>query len=138
MLGREFLTILTDGYYKTLESTNLLIKSNTVIFERLKSRNMFGPDQLALMQEMQRKLEESKVRLANSTVEGEAGNGLIRVTLSGDRKLKKLEINADLHNFDKDDLEDLISVALSKALEKADALNETEMAQSASQFLPKF
>ncbi|MBN9294847.1 MAG: YbaB/EbfC family nucleoid-associated protein [Flavobacteriia bacterium] len=99
---------------------------------------MFGPDQLALMQEMQRKLEESKVRLANSTVEGEAGNGLIRVTLSGDRKLKKLEINADLHNFDKDDLEDLISVALSKALEKADALNETEMAQSASQFLPKF
>lgn len=100
--------------------------------------NMFGLDQLALMKEMQQKMEDSKNKIANTIVEGDSGGGLIRVALTGNRKLKKLEINTDLQHIDKEDLEDLIAVALNKAMEKADQLNEQEMAQSASQFLPKF
>ena len=97
---------------------------------------MFGADQLALMQEMQKKLEESKQRLAEATIEGEAGSGLVRVVLAGNRQLKKLEINTDLKEMEKEDLEDLLVVAMNRAMEKADQLNEREMAQSAMSFMP--
>jgi DNA-binding protein YbaB len=40
--------------------------------------------------------------------------------------------------MEKEDLEDLLSVAFSRAIEEANKLNDNEMSKSALNFLPKF
>lgn len=97
---------------------------------------MFGLNQKEMLEKMQRSLEESKARLSQIRVTGEAGGGLVKIELDGNRKLTALEIRADLGQVEKEDLEDFLSVALSKALEQANQVNESEMANSARQFMP--
>ena len=92
---------------------------------------MFGGNQQEMLQKMQEAMENSKVY-------GEAGGGLIRIELNGNRKLQSLEINAPLAQIEKEDLEDLLTVALQRALEEAEKVNEKEMSSSAMNFLPKF
>lgn len=97
---------------------------------------MFGLNQKDLMEKMKKSLDESKERLSNIKVAGEAGGGLVRIELDGNRKFSNLEINIDLKSIEKDDLEDFLAVALQQAMEKADAVNESEMSNSAGQFIP--
>ena len=97
---------------------------------------MFGKNMMEQLQKMQANAEETKKKLANQTVNGEAGGNLIMVELDGNRKLKNLAINAPLEQMEKEDLEDLIAVALNRAMEKADALNEKEMANAARGIIP--
>lgn len=97
---------------------------------------MFGLDQKAIMQQMQQAMEESKARLDNTVVSGESGGGLIRIELTGNRKLKSLQINTTINEMEKEDLEDLLTVALGRALDEANKLNEDEVSSSARQFLP--
>lgn len=97
---------------------------------------MFGLDQMAMMQKMKAAADESKKRLDNIFVSGEAGGGLVRIEMSGNRKMKSLQINTDLQTIDKEDLEDLIAVALDKAIEDANKINEQEVSATARQFLP--
>jgi DNA-binding protein YbaB len=99
---------------------------------------MFGLNQKEILEKMQQSLEESKQKLALIKVKGEAAGGLVRIELDGNRKLTKLEINADLKMIEKEDLEDFIAVALEKALTQASAINESEVSNSARQFIPGF
>lgn len=91
-----------------------------------------------LFKKMQEAVELSKNKLETLTVVGEAAGGLVRIELNGNRKLKSLEINAPLKDIEKEDLEDFISIALDRALEQANEINEKEMSNSATSFLPKF
>lgn len=97
---------------------------------------MFGLNQKEMLEKMQQSLAESKARLSQIKVWGEAAGGLVKIELDGNRKLTALEINADLSGIEKEDLEDFLSVALGKALEEANRVNELEMANSARQFMP--
>ena len=76
--------------------------------------------------------------MAETIVIGEAGGGLIRIELDGNRNFKSFTLNTALEHMEKEDLEDLLSVAFSRALEEANKLNENEMSKSAFNFLPKF
>ena len=82
------------------------------------------------LKEAQRKIEETKVRLNTVLVDGEAGNGLIKVTVTANREIRSINISDDLMN-EKEALEDYLIIALNKALEKANAINEAEMAAAA-------
>ncbi|MDX1653273.1 MAG: YbaB/EbfC family nucleoid-associated protein [Brumimicrobium sp.] len=97
---------------------------------------MFGKDLMAKLQQMQTQAAETKEKLEKITVQGEAGGNLILVDMNGNRRLKKLTINCDLGNMEKEDLEDLLTVALNRAIEAADKVNESEMAKAAQGFLP--
>lgn len=97
---------------------------------------MFTPDMLEKLQHLKQQSEESKEKLNNTLVTEDAGGGLIRVTLNGNRELKGLEINAELSDLDKGDLEDLLTVAFNRALEKVNALNEQEVMTSARNLFP--
>lgn len=99
---------------------------------------MFGKNMMEQLQKMQANAEETKKKLAEQTVNSEAGGNLIMVEMDGNRKLKDLTINAPLEQLEKEDLEDLIAVALNRALEKANALNEKEMANAAKGIIPGF
>ena len=97
---------------------------------------MFGLDQKAIMLQMQQAMELSKIKLEQTTVVGEAGGGLVRVELNGNRELTSLQINTSIKEMEKEDLEDLLTVALSRALDEANKINENEVASSARQFIP--
>jgi DNA-binding protein YbaB len=99
---------------------------------------MFGFDQNELFKNLQLASEESKRKLSETIVSGESGGGLIRLELDGNRNFKSFTLNTSLENMEKEDLEDLLSVALKRALENANEVNEKEMSKSALNFLPKF
>ena len=96
---------------------------------------MFG-DMMGKLQEMKQKMQESKKRLDLITVEGEAGNNAVKIRATGNRQIKSVEISAELFSADKEELEDLLVIALNRALEKAEKVNEAEMAGAAKGIMP--
>jgi nucleoid-associated protein EbfC len=88
-------------------------------------------DMFALMkqaQEMQTKMQEMQAELERIEVEGEAGGGMVRVTLTAKGQMKGLAIDDQLLKTDeKVILEDLIVVAHEDARKKAERLMEEKM-----------
>ncbi len=79
--------------------------------------------------EAQQKAEEVKKRLDGITVSGTAENGKITVTANGNRVVQSISINEDFYKeADKEELEELLAVAVNKAIEQAENLNQAEMA----------
>jgi DNA-binding YbaB/EbfC family protein len=97
---------------------------------------MFGSDMFGKIEAMKKMAEESKSRLDSIIVEGESGNGLIVVELTGNRAVRSVKINSDHSLMEKEDLEDLITVALQRAVDKANVINEQEVMSSAKNFFP--
>jgi DNA-binding protein YbaB len=99
---------------------------------------MFGKlgDMMGKLQEMKQKAEEVKARLAEKSVKVEGAGGDIKIEISGDRKIKNLEIAAALQHGNKEELEEQLTVTLNKAIAEADKLNEEEMKQAASGLIP--
>lgn len=79
-------------------------------------------DQMKQLKELQEKMEETKKRLETIEVDGE--NEYVRVTVSGNRKIKNVEI---LKMDDKLVLEGKLQSAINQALEKADGIMQSEM-----------
>jgi DNA-binding YbaB/EbfC family protein len=97
---------------------------------------MFGSGMLDKLGAMKNLAEESRKRLDSIIVEGEAGSGLVRIALTGNRNFKSITINTDHTQLSKEDLEDLFSVALERALENANKINEQEVMNSAKNMFP--
>lgn len=69
-------------------------------------------------QGMQGKIAEAKERLANLKCDGEAGGGMVSVTVGGMMKVLDCKIDSALFQLgDKEMLEDLIVAATNQALE---------------------
>lgn len=88
---------------------------------------MFG-DLFGKLQEAQQQMNDSKERLKHITVEGEAGSGLVKVIVTGNREVKSLEIDPSLLLAEKkEELEDLLITALNRALKNAENAWDSEM-----------
>jgi len=88
------------------------------------------------LQSLKQQAEESKNKLSQTVITEEAGGRLVEITMNGNRELQSLKINADLATMDKEDLEDLVSVALKRVLDKVNAINEQEVMSSAQSLFP--
>lgn len=96
---------------------------------------MFNKGQLAgLMKQaqvMQEKMEQQKAKireeLGNLEVQGEAGAGLVKVSMTGNSSVKRVAIDPSLLADDKDMLEDLVAAAVNDAFRKAEKLSEEKM-----------
>lgn len=97
---------------------------------------MFGSGMLDKLGAMKNLAEESRKRLDSIIIEGEAGSGLVRIELTGNRNFRSITINTDHTQLSKEDLEDLFSVALERALENANKINEQEVMNSAKNMFP--
>lgn len=70
------------------------------------------------MQEQMHKLQEE---LAAMDIEGEAGGGMVKVTLSGDRAVKRVVIDPSLWaEQDKELIEDLVAAAINAAMKRVE------------------
>lgn len=97
---------------------------------------MFNKEMLDKLAHLKNEAEESKARLETITISEDAGGGLVRVTLNGNRKLIGIDINADLSSIEKSDLEDLLSVAFGRAMDRVNEINESEVMSSARSLFP--
>jgi len=99
---------------------------------------MFG-DLMGMMgkiKEAQQKVEETKERLNTVLVGEQSADGLLKVTLTANRTIKSVEIDDQLLE-DKEQLEDYFLVVMNKAIQKATAINEAELAAAAKNGLPE-
>ena len=86
---------------------------------------------------MKEAMDQSKKKLETITVKGEAENGLVTVWVNGNRKVTDIKIAASLvEDGDKEAIEELLQVAMNKALENANNVNEMEMASAARGMMP--
>ncbi|WP_159348233.1 YbaB/EbfC family nucleoid-associated protein [Roseomonas harenae] len=84
-------------------------------------------------QQMQSKMQEMQAKLEAATMEGQAGAGMVRVTLSGKGDLKGIVIDPSLMVADEREvLEDLIVAAHADAKQKVEAMMAEEMSKATS------
>ncbi len=80
------------------------------------------------MQQMQDDMAKAQAALAEQTVEGTAGGGVVKAVVSGTGELRSVSISADV--VDADDvemLEDLVVAAVNEALRAAQGLQAEKM-----------
>lgn len=79
--------------------------------------------------EVQAKAGEVKQRLDAITVTGTAEGGKISVNATGNKVIQSINIDADFFKeADKEELEELLVIAINKAMEQADNVSQSEMA----------
>jgi DNA-binding YbaB/EbfC family protein len=92
---------------------------------------------LKQVQKMQEEMQKVQNQLGNLTVSEEAGGGMIKATVNGNKELMSVVIDPQVINpAEKDILEDLVVAAVNKALQSANKLAEEEMAKVTKGMLP--
>ena len=81
-------------------------------------------------QDMQARMAKIQEELANKTVEGSAGGGMVRVTVNGQFNVTAVKIETAVVNVEeKEMLEDLILAATNDGVRKARELVSSEMSK---------
>ena len=92
---------------------------------------MFNKGQLAgLMkqaQAMQDNLKKAQDELAHVEVEGQAGNGLVKVLMTCKHEVRRVNIDASLLADDKEMLEDLVATAFNAAVRQAEEVSQQKL-----------
>ena len=78
-------------------------------------------------QKMQEDMKKAQEELGNIEVEGAAGGGLVKVTMTCRNDVRRIHIDPSLLEDDKDMLEDLIAAAFNDALRKAETTSQEKM-----------
>lgn len=79
-------------------------------------------------QQMQENMKKAQDELANVDVEGQAGAGMVKISMSCHHVVKRVSIDPSVLSDDKDMLEDLIAAAFNDAIRKAAQTSEQKMA----------
>ena len=79
-------------------------------------------------QAMQDKVRQMQEEIASTEVIGEAGAGMVRVTMNGRHDVRRVEIDPSLMNEDKEMLEDLLAAAVNDAVRRVEANQQEKMA----------
>jgi DNA-binding YbaB/EbfC family protein len=88
-------------------------------------------------QQMQENMRRMQEQLATLEVEGQAGAGLVKVTMTCRHDVKRVAIDPSLVGDDRELLEDLLAAAVNDAVRKVDSTVQEKMgAMSAGMGLP--
>ncbi len=98
---------------------------------------MFGDimGMMGKLKETQEKVKVTKERLNTVLIDEKSSDGQLKITLTANREIKSIEINDTLLQ-DKEQLEDYLVLTLNKAIEKATAVHEAELAAVAKEGMP--
>lgn len=81
------------------------------------------------VREMQARMEKMQAELAEMELEGQAGGGMVRVTMSGKGDIRKVRIDPSLLKPEEAEIvEDLVMAAAADAKGKVEATMQTKMA----------
>jgi DNA-binding YbaB/EbfC family protein len=94
---------------------------------------MFGD----LISKMKLAQQDSQQRLDQILVDGQADQGSVKVVANGNKMIKQVLISQELFDQgDKEAIEDLLLVAVNRAIQKADAIYNEEMKEVAKGVMP--
>ena len=89
--------------------------------------------------ELEQKMKESQEKIKNIQVEGISGSNFVKVILSGDNELIKIDLSDEVMKEDKVIIEDLIVAAHNNAKSKLKSKTSEEISKSTSEFgIPGF
>ena len=69
-------------------------------------------------QEMQDQMQKAQEELAHLEIQGEAGGGLVKVTMTGRNEVRNIVIDDSLLGQDREMLEDILAAAINDTLQK--------------------
>ncbi len=102
---------------------------------------MSTPDLSKLMEkakEMQEQMKDIQGRIAALQVVGEAGGGLVKITMNGTHSAIKVQISPTLMGEDEEMLEDLVAAAINDASAKIEkATKDAMMGMAKNMQLPE-
>jgi DNA-binding YbaB/EbfC family protein len=81
-------------------------------------------------QQMQEKMQKLQEEIANMEVIGEAGAGLVKVTMTGNHSVRRVNIDESLMEDDKEMVEDLVAAAINDAVRRIEEANKSKMAEA--------
>jgi DNA-binding YbaB/EbfC family protein len=79
-------------------------------------------------QQMQETMQKAQAELADLSITGEAGAGMVKIVLNGRHEAKSIAIEPKLLAEDKDMLEDLVMAAINDAVHKLAARTQEKYA----------
>lgn len=83
-------------------------------------------------QEMQEKMQRAQEEVANAEVLGEAGAGMVKVTMNGRHDVINVDIDVSVMEEDKELLEDLLAAAVNDAVRKVEVSSKQKMEEATS------
>ena len=86
-------------------------------------------DLMKQAQEMQAKLQDAQAQMAAVEVQGEAGAGMVKVTMNCRYEVKRVEIDPGLLSEDKEVLEDLLAAACNDTVRRVEKTQAEKMAE---------
>ncbi|WP_027967052.1 YbaB/EbfC family nucleoid-associated protein [Halomonas halocynthiae] len=83
-------------------------------------------------QEMQEKMQKAQEEIAKAEVLGEAGAGMVKITMNGRHDVIDVSIDSSVMEEDKELLEDLLAAAVNDAVRKVEQNSRQQMEQATS------
>lgn len=80
-------------------------------------------------QQMQDNIKKAQEELASLEVRGESGGGLVMVTMTGNKDVRKVTIDDSLTGDDRDMLEELVAAAFNDAVHRINRIRDEKMAR---------
>ena len=80
-------------------------------------------------QQMQERMQKSQEELASIEVTGEAGAGMVKVTMTCNHNVRRVEIDESLMEDDKDMIEDLMAAATNDAVRRVQETTKEKMSE---------
>ncbi|WP_445621241.1 YbaB/EbfC family nucleoid-associated protein [Kushneria sp. Sum13] len=81
-------------------------------------------------QEMQDKMQKVQEEIADTEVHGEAGAGMVKVTMNGRHDVTSIDLDPAIMQEDKEFLEDLLAAAINDAVRKVEVNSRTKMEEA--------
>jgi len=78
-------------------------------------------------QAMQDNLKKAQEELKTVEVKGEAGSGMVKITMTCGHEVRRVELDPSVMSDDKDMLEDLLVVAFNAAAQEAERVSQERM-----------
>jgi len=78
-------------------------------------------------QQMQEQMQSAQEELSHLEVEGEAGGGMVRLTMTCRHEVRNIQVDDALLGEDKDMLEDILAAAFNDALRKVEKTTQDKM-----------
>ena len=79
-------------------------------------------------QALQANMQKAQAEIANLEVTGEAGGGMVKVTMTGRHEVRRVQIEPAVATEDRDMLEDLIAAAVNDAVHRVESATQEKMA----------
>lgn len=76
---------------------------------------------------LQRNMQKAQEEIAAMEIVGEAGGGMVKVTMTGRHEVKRVQIEPAVFGDDREMLEDLIAAACNDAVRKLEAATQQRM-----------